>query len=193
MATAHRWTPTLLRHAIWLVFPPTVTGRPNLTAAAAATGVSARSLRRWLAGGATPTPEHATALRRALLPDPGILARQEDEHHWATEAAAVITAPRGRGIDPAWRSRGWHKPHVLRVLTNQDLGLSRPAVGLANPAKPFYPPHGWDVTAAQTFPNRPEALLSKHEQLDRVAATRVSVRADIVPTGRHECWLIERQ
>lgn len=187
------WSPERLRHAIWLVLPPTRRQGPDLVAAAAAIGVSARSLRRWLSGQSIPTGEHAAALRAVLLPDRTVLAQQQDERRWAEGAVRTISAPRGRGVDPVWRSRGWHKPHVLRVLTSQELGLARAAVALENSAKRFYPPAGWTITSEEVFPNRPAALLAKHGLLDEMAPHRVSVRADLVPTGRHECWLVDAQ
>lgn len=184
------WDAEQLRRAIWLSLPPTPAGNPSLKAAATATGVSVRSVQRWLSGASKPSGEHAAGLRSAMLPPPDVLARQRDEQRWATEAAAVIGAPRGRGVDPVWRSRGWHKPHRLRILHHKELKISRTHVGLANPAKRYYPPAGWRVVSEQIYPHRPAALLAKHEHLDQIAGVRLVVRADLVDTGRHECWLV---
>lgn len=184
------WDDEQLRRAIWLALPPTTAGNPSLEAAATATGVSVRSVQRWLSGTCTPSAEHATALRTALLPPPQILVRQHEQRVWAIEANKVIGAPRGRGVDPSWRSQGWHKPHVLRILHHAELGISRIAVGLAAPAKRYYPPHGWVTESETTYPHWPAALLAKHAHLDQVAGHRVRIRPALLGKGRHECWMV---
>lgn len=189
MSTVTRWTPQLLRHAIWLSLTPTPTGAPNLPAAAAAAGVTTRSLQRWLAGTTRPSPQHAQALRDALAPPTTALASQAAEHRWAHNAAKVIAAPRGRGVSPAWRSRGWHRPHEVHVLSHEQLGVHRVAVILGDRVKPLYHPGGWQIVSTAIHPHRPAALLAREQLLTDHQDARVDVRPGLLSTGRHLCWL----
>lgn len=194
MAEEYRsWSSDQLRHAMWLALPPTSAGNPAIATAASIVGVSPRSVQRWLAGDSVPSVAHTIALRAAVFPSREVLEQQQDERRWAWESAAVIGARGGRGVNDVWRQQGWHKPHLLRILKHQEWGLERPFVGLGNPAKRYYPPGGWAVVSEETFPHRPAALIAKHDKLDEVAANRVAVRADLVSSGRHECWLTSTQ
>lgn len=186
------WSGSELAHALWLALPPAPRGGPDLAAVAAELEVSTRTVQRWLSGASRPTPEHGAALRALIAPPAQALGTQADEARWAREASSLIGAARGRGVSPAWRARGWHRPHVVQVLELADLRLRRVEVRLADPVKP--PTHGaWTVVSSQTYPNRPAALLGKHELLEVHRDRRVRIRAGLVSTGQHLCWLPEGQ
>lgn len=184
------WSAEDLAHALWLALPPAPRGGPDLGAVASALGVSRRSVQRWLAGASRPTDAHAASLRALIAPPAQALRVQADEARWAYEAAALIGAARGRGISPAWRARGWHRPHRLQVLALPDLGLHRVEVVLADPAK--RPTYGaWELVSSQVYPHRPAALVAKHELLEVHQDRRVRIRAGLVSTGQHLCWLTQ--
>lgn len=195
MSPAHRsaepdatWSGAQLAHALWLALPPAARGGPDLTAAAAAVKVSPRTVQRWLSGASRPTIEHAAALRDLIAPPAQALRAQADEARWAREAASLIRAARGRGVSPAWRAQGWHRPHLLQVLALPRLQLHRVEVVLADPVKA--PTRGaWEVVSSRTYPNRPTALLAKHDLLDQHADRRVRIRPGLISKGQHLCWL----
>lgn len=182
------WSGAQLAHALWLALPPAARGGPDLAAAATELKVSTRTVQRWLSGTSRPSPEHAAALRALIAPPAYALAVQVDEARWAREAVALIGAPRGRGVSPAWRARGWHRPHRLQVLTLSALGVQRVEVVLADPVKA--PSYGaWDVVSSTAYPNRPAALVAKHELLEAHQDRRVRIRPGLIRKGQHLCWL----
>lgn len=186
--SAEVWSAADLAHALWLALGPAPRGGPDLGAAAAALGVTRRSVQRWLSGTTHPTDAHAAALRTLIAPPSQALRAQADEARWAREAAALIGAARGRGISPAWRARGWHRPHLMQVLAQPDLGVRRVEVVLADPVK--RPSRGgWELVSSQAYPHRPAALVAKHELLEVHRARRVRIRPGLVSAGQHLCWL----
>lgn len=186
--TGTTWTGAQLAHALWLALPPAARGGPDLAAAAAAVKVSPRTVQRWLSGASRPTIEHAAALRELIAPPAQALRVQADEARWAREAATLIRAARGRGVSPAWRAQGWHRPHLLQVLALPELQIHRVEVALADPVKA--PSRGaWEVVSSRTYQNRPAALLAKHELLEQYADRRVRIRPGLISKGQHLCWL----
>lgn len=182
------WTLSELRTAAYLSHGGTP-ARPDVTALARHVGVTPRTVQRWLAGDTRPTPGNAAKLRAALLPDAEVLARQRDERRFAETATVAMAAPRGRRIADAWLKQGWHTPHLLQHLRHPHLHAERLTVTLAHPAKPTPTPRGWTVVASITYPNRPLALLGKHQILDHVAAYRIVLRPALAAKGRTDCWL----
>lgn len=87
------------------------------------------------------------------------------------------------------RDMGWHHPHRLWHLRNEQLQLERLMVTRLDPVKPTTTPTGWSVVAAITFDNQPLALGGKYQILDQIAPWRVTVRPELVDKGRHEAWL----
>lgn len=183
------WTTSELRRAIWLGYGGISPRRPATPQVAAEIGVSVRSLQRWLSGRSHPSPQHAAALRAALAPPVDVLARQAQDRKHAIAAVRELARTRYRPASKQWRTLGWHQPHDLRLLHHERLGILRTVVGLAAPAKPFVIPAGWTEREVTHFPNRPAAVVAKHEILDRVAPWRIRARADLVADGRHEVWL----
>lgn len=186
MTTDQRlWTAAELKHALAITFGTTRLGTPRLTEPARMIGITPRSLQRWLTGQRHPSPEHTLALRQALLPDPEVLTRQAREHERALEATQL----KPRTWPRQWKTQNWHRPHTLSILTNPQLRISRPAVHLTDPAKKYYPPPGWHITSTTNHPNRPTAILAKHQLLQDNAATRIAAGKHLLDKGRSECWI----
>ncbi len=186
---ARAWSAGELRQAIWLGYGGISPRRPATSQIAAEIGVSVRSLQRWLSGRSHPSPQHAAALRAALAPPSDVLARQAQDRTHAIAAVRELARTRYRPASKQWRAQGWHQPHDLRLLHHERLGILRTVVGIAAPVKPFVTPTGWTQLEVAHFPNRPTAVVAKHEILDRVAPWRIRTRAGLVADGRHEVWL----
>lgn len=192
--TPRTWTPDELRLAIWLGYGGTSPTRPATSAAAAAAGVSARTIQRWLAGASIPSIEHATQLRAALSPEPKALLSQAMQANHFRIAATELERPRTRAASSQWRAQRWHEPHTLWLLHHETLGVCRTMLTRAQPARPVEIPHGWTLLDRHTYPNRPRAGLAKHSLLERVEPWRIRIRDDLiapglVEAGRDETWL----
>ena len=60
---------------------------------------------------------------------------------------------------------------------------------LADPVKT--PSYGaWEVISSTTYPNRPAALVAKHELLQMNQDRRVRIRPGLISKGQHLCWLM---
>lgn len=192
--TPRAWTPEELRRAIWLGYGGISPARPATGAVAAAAGVSARTIQRWLAGTSKPSPEHATQLRAALSPDPKALLSQAMQVNHFRTAATELERPRARAASSQWRAQRWHEPHTLWLLHHEDLGLCRAMLTRAQPARPVEIPPGWTLLDRVTYPTRPRAGLAKHALLEKVEPWRIRIREDLVApglvdAGRDEAWL----
>lgn len=190
------WTADELRRAMALAHsnaPAAVPAGPDLKKAAAAAGVSVRTVQRWLSGDSRPRPDNARALRASLAPSADILRRQQmDRQHQVTLAASLAhdaTLKRPRPATRQARTLGWHTPHVLWLLHHEQLGICRLMVSMAHPVKPTAIPAGWTLRDRATYGDRPSALVAKYDALDRLGPWRVAVSASLVDDGRHECWL----
>lgn len=189
-AAARQWTLTELRQGIWLGYGAGDThAHPGVAAFAAAVGVSARTVRRWLAGSNAPSPARVATIRAALSPPADVLARQRMDRRHAEAAVKELARSRPRAASKQWRAQGWHLPHCVWLMHHEVLQIRRVMVARAQPARSTVFPDGWVIHAQLTLPTRPAAVLVKHDILDQVAPWRVRVRADLVEDGRHESWL----
>lgn len=159
---------------------------PSLRAAAAAIGVSARTLQRWLSSTNAPTPQHAARLRAAMLPAPDVLRRQEDEVGLARHAAVRMGVTVSR-LPATWRQRRWHEPHTLRLVTHAGLGVSRPVITRSG-LRPELG-KGWVVDDSRELPHHPAAVIVRSLLLADMAARRVNVRKELLAKGGSTCWL----
>jgi transcriptional regulator with XRE-family HTH domain len=160
----------------------------DVTALAAAVGMSERQVRRWLSGQARPGPETAQRLRAALLPPLEVLQRQADDARNARAALDELrqhdtgaAVPPGTPTDPSdgsdtssasaagfgariamWAERGWLDQHLLLVVTNPDLRYTRAGVVFADPGR---------VRALLETRPRPASLPRRHWQVLDAYAT----------------------
>lgn len=192
--TARPWSAQELRRAIWLGYGGSSPARPATSAAAAAAGLTARTLQRWLAGTSRPSPEHAAQLRAALSPAPKALLSQAMQANHFHTAAVELERPRARAASSQWRAQRWHEPHTLWLLHHEDLQICRAMLTRAQPARPIEIPTGWTLLDRATYPNRPRAGLAKHALLELAGPWRIKIRDDLtapglVDAGRDETWL----
>ncbi|MEP7370326.1 MAG: helix-turn-helix transcriptional regulator [Dermatophilaceae bacterium] len=183
------WTLEDVRRAIWLAYGGPTPERPRLPDLADHLGVSVRTVQRWLSGTNQPAPKHAQRLRELTAPPAAVLGRQRQERSHLEGTLLAMNAPRGRAMPRTVRDMGWHHPHRLWHLRNDELQLERLMVTRLDPIKPTPTPAGWKVIAAITFDNQPLALAGKYQVLDDVGPWRVAVRPELVSKGRHEVWL----
>ncbi len=184
---ARAWTRAELAHAASLGYGSTRTGRPNATAIGAAVGVSARTIQRWMTT-SVPTTPNAARLRAALLPGLATLTRQRDEVTFA--AAATHTLATRKRVPSVWRAQGWDQPHLLRVLTHPDLGISRPSIALIDRAKPLPSVGRWSIQTSLEVPHYFAALQLRGALLHQMGPWRVRVLPNITE-GHTLCWLTQ--
>lgn len=183
------WSAEELRRAMWLAHGGVSPSRPATSRVAAAAGLSTRTVQRWLAGEATPTADHAAALRSVLYPDAKTVAAERMERRHAEAAAKELSRARPRPASSQWRQMRWHEPHILWLLHHEDLGVNRTMITRSTTTKPVEIPAGWTLIDRATFPNRPLAVMTKHSLLEEMSPWRVQLREGLVDAGVSESWL----
>ena len=182
------WTLEEIQLAVRLSYGVRRSGHPNVGPVAAQLGVSERSVQRWLAGSSQPRPERLEQLRAVLMPDPGVLRRQERDVEVARGAVSALGARKAVRATGHWRRESWHRPHLLFVLERDDLGIRCPAIRLEDSVKAGAVPVSWKVVEVVEARTRPEAVLVRGELLQQVEAWRVRV-APQWSSASSMCWL----
>ncbi len=94
---------------------------PDTAAAAAAMGVTRRTLQRWLHAEHGRSVAHIPVKRleqltKLLLPQAETLAHEEQQARYAYKAIDGLRLPRKMGIKPAWEKQRWPETHRVVVL-----------------------------------------------------------------------------
>lgn len=182
------WTITDLQVAVAAAFGTRRGGHPNVEPIAAALGVSPRSVQRWLAGSNHPAIERRAALRNLLLPDPGVLRRQERDAEVARIAVTAMNARRAKKATAHWRRQGWAERHLVQLLSNDRRQICCVSLHLADQVKAPSLPGAWSAVETLSVPSRPRGVLVRAALLDSVAAFRIRVAPTFAPVPTM-CWL----
>lgn len=188
-----RWTHHRLRIVLGTAFGLNSRGGPDTAVAAAALGVSRRTVQRWLHG-ADRALVHLPAsrleqIRRAARPDAESLRQEETAARYARAAIERITSPGSAGVLPAWQERHWLEPHLVAVLGLPVLGLNQVAVSRASERTlPDLRKRG-KVRSHTTVPTRFHATALAQELLAQMDAWRVLTPPGVVKQGRTQTWL----
>ena len=187
-----RWTVRQLEGVLALSYGAGPRGGPDTVAAAAALGVSRRTVQRWLHG--SPRARARIPAQRLLqitLPTPQVLRQEEQAAAYAREAIARIALPKGRGVEDVWRVQRWLEPHLVAVLeVNTDRGVRLRQVTVSRGhTKSLQALRRRGVVADFTVvPTRFHATVLVHELLGRVQPWRVLPLPGVVTMGRTQTW-----
>ncbi len=192
-AGGSRWTYRRLRVTLGLAFGVNSRGRPDTATAAAALGVSQRTVQRWLHGKDRARVRAPAArleqIRRAVRPDEQSLGQETTAARYARNAIARIALPDDTGVLPAWRDRKWLEPHLVAVLDLPALGLRQVAISRGSDrALPELRKRG-RVVSHTTVATRFHATALAAELLQHVDGWRVQTPAGVVKQGRTQTWL----
>lgn len=112
------WTGRRVAWTLVMLYGTNTRGGIDTAGAAAGLERSQRTIQRWLAEAKRQPPpvERAALLAAHGMPSGEALRGEQQGASYAEEAIARIALPRGVGILPAWRTRGWLEPHLVAVL-----------------------------------------------------------------------------
>ena len=187
-----RWTRDQLELALRVAFGSTARGGPDTAAAAAALGVSRRTVQRYLHRDeqqrAALPDSRLEQIRHAMRPDPESLRQEQIAERYARTAIGRIADPAGPAVLPAWRERRWLEPHLVAVLELPRVGLRQIAISRADDtALPALRKRG-KVLSHATVPSRFHATVLAGAVLEKVGPWRIQTPPGQVKQGRTQTW-----
>lgn len=188
-----RWTYRRLRLMLSRAYGVNSRGGPDTAAAAAALGVSPRTVQRWLRG----KPRAFVALpdgrleqiRRDIRPDGQSLTQEQLSAAYARNAIERIALPGGVGVLPAWKQRRWLEPHLVAVLELPAGGLRQVTVGRKSNRTLVELGKRGKVLSHTTVATRFHATALASAVLQQVDGWRVTAPAGLVKQGRTQTWV----
>lgn len=186
-----RWTRGRLASVMRLTYGAGKRGGPDSRTAAAALGVSRRSVQRWLHGPDQQAAEIPSGrlqeFLRHVTPDEELL---RDEEYAAAHARQAIKRVRGRRrLSPAWRSQHWLDPHLVAVLDLGDLGVRQVAVCRSAEQTVQELHRRGTVVDSTIVDSRFHAAVLAHELLRLVGPWRVLPPRSRVKQGPTQTWM----
>jgi len=193
------WTRARLERVMCLRFGFAPDGAaPDTAAAAAAMGVSRRTVQRWLHAGHGRRIAHIPARRREqliqlLLPAPDTLAREDQQARYARKAVAGLALPREMGIKPVWEQQRWLEPHKVVVveIRVRHLKIRQLAVSRNTPARLAELSRRGKVVDEVVVPTRFHATLLGLDTLNQLTPWRFQAGTDQVVQGYTQAWIAD--
>ncbi len=169
-------------------------GGPDTAAAAAALGVSPRTVQRWLRGkprafASLPTGR-LEQIRRDIRPDGQSLNQEQLTATYARSAIERIALPGEVGVLPAWRQRRWIEPHLVAVLELPGGGLRQVTVSRKSDRTLAELGKRGKVLSHTTVATRFHATALVAVVLQQTDAWRVTAPAGLVKQGRTQTWAV---
>lgn len=169
-------------------------GGVDTAAAAAAMGVSPRSVRRWLHADHGRSIAHIPESRLAqlialLLPSEETRRREAQQADYAAKAIAQVAMPRGVGVKPAWSTQRWLEPHSVVVLSIAHLGIRQLAVLRSDRMTGAKLSRRGRILDRAEVPTRFHATVLIHQVLEHVGSWRFQAGTDQVVQGYTQAWL----
>lgn len=193
------WTRARLERMMALRFGFAPDGRPDTAAAAAAMGVSRRTVQRWLHARhgrsiAQIPPRRRDQLIRLLVPGSETLARELQQTVYASQAIEGLRLPREMGIKPAWKTQHWLEPHLvvvleIRVATQRIRQL---AVARNTPDRIRELTKRGKVVDQVVVDTRFHATVVVHQILQQLTPWRFQAGTTQVTQGFTQAWIVER-
>lgn len=187
------WTRARLGRVMALRFGATRSGRVDTAVAAAAMGVSRRTVQRWLHAAHGRSLAHIPARRleqliALLLPSQETRARQAQQARYAAKAIAQLADE--TGVKPAWQRQRWTEPHLVAVIEVrlQELRIRQFAVGRLTPTKRAEVARRGRVADQAVVPSRFHATVLTHLVLTKLAPWRFQAGQDQVLQGYTQAW-----
>lgn len=171
---------------------------PDTAAAAAAMGVTRRTVQRWLHADHGRSVAHIPPKRREQLiellqPAAETLAREEQQARYARKAIDGLRLPRKMGIKPAWEKQRWLEPHRVAVLEIpvRHLKIRQLAIARDEPSRVAELTRRGKVVDEATVPTRFHATVLVHQVLTEMAPWRFQAGGDQVTQGFTQAWMVE--
>lgn len=189
-----RWTKARLLRHLQLFFPAERGNRVDVAAAAAAMGVSPRTVRRWLQG--SPRQKARIPQRRLAqllaftTPRPERIEQELQQARYAYEAVQQIRVPRQAGVLDSWRRQQWLDDHLVVVIEVRWHGqrLRQLLAGRATAAKMAEFAKRGRILDQATVPTRFDATLLIQHWLDQLAPWRIRASERMVPSSFTQVW-----
>lgn len=192
------WTRARLARVMCLRFGFAGDGGPDTAAAAAAMGVTRRTVQRWLHADHGRSLAHIPARRREqlialLLPAAETMAREAQQARYAAKAIEGLGLPRKMGIKPAWERQRWLEPHLVVVLEVpvEHLRIRQLAVCRNAPERVGEVERRGKVVDRAIVPSRFHATLLAHQVLAELAPWRFEAGPGQVAQGYTQAWMVE--
>lgn len=192
------WTRARLERAMCLRFGFASDGGPDTRSAAAAMGVSRRTVQRWLHADTGRSLAHIPSNRldqliSLLLPSAETRAKEDQQARYAARAIEGLHLPRKMGIKPSWERQRWLEQHLVVVLEIKvrHLRIRQLAVGRADGRKLDEFRRRGAIVDQTIVPTRFHATLLTHRTLTELAAWRFQAGDDQVVQGFTQAWLAD--
>ena len=188
------WTRARLVRVMSLRFGTNSRGHVDTSAAAAALGVSPRTVRRWLAGNsgrqlAHIPPRRLLQLIEVLQPTTERLRDEQREADYARHAIEQLKLPRKLGVLPSWQKRRWTEQHVVAVLAIRKAAIRQLAVMRSGPKTSETLRRRGPVLDFMVVPTRFHATVLVHEMLTELGPWRFQAKPGSVLQGATFAWL----
>ncbi len=194
---APTWTRARLERVMCLRFGFAHDGTsPDTANAAAALGVSRRTVQRWLHAAhgrslAHIPPRRLEQLVELLLPTAETRAREAQQARYAERAISGLHLPRKMGIKPAWERQRWLEPHVVVVLEIRvrHLRIRQLAIARAEETRVSELHRRGRIIDQAVVPTRFHATVVAHRALSELAPWRFQALPEQVQQGFTQSWL----
>lgn len=188
------WTRARLARVMSLRFGTNSRGHVDADAAAAALGVSPRTVRRWLAGRhgrqlAHIPPRRLRQLIEVLQPATERRRDEQQQADYAREAIEQLKLPRKLGVLPSWEKRRWTEPHVVAVLGIRKHGIRQLAVMRSGGRTSDALRRRGQVLDFVVVPTRFHATVLVHRMLTELGPWRFQAKPGSVLQGVTQAWL----
>ncbi|MGV1010105.1 MAG: hypothetical protein ACOYBY_16110 [Dermatophilaceae bacterium] len=192
-----RWTRARLERVMRLRFGTNRRGHVDTTAAAAALGVSQRTVQRWLHGAhgrsrAQLPPARLQQLIGLLQPSEDTRRREEHQARYAAEAIEKLRSGKG-GARQVWQRQRWLEPHLVVVIQtsrHRDPKIRQITVNRVSSTKNPIARRGTVIDQA-VVPTRFHATVLVHHVLTTLALWRIQVGVGDVEAGFTQAWLAD--
>lgn len=192
------WTRARLARVMCLRFGFAHDGGPDTAAAAAAMGVTRRTVQRWLHGDHGRSLAHIPPRRREqlvtlLLPSAETMVREEQQARYAAKAVEGLRLPRKMGVKPAWERQRWLEPHQIVVLEIpvEQLRIRQLAICRNDPDRVAEVERRGKVVDRAVVPSRFHATVLAHQVLADLAPWRFEAGQGQVAQGYTQAWMAE--
>lgn len=192
------WTRSRLQRVMRLRFGITRFGAVDTRAAAAAMGVSQRTVQRWLAGSHGRALAHIPAARleqliSLLLPSGKARVREAQAAGYAAKAIASISRPSKLGLNPAWEKQRWLEPHLVAVIEVRvhELRIRQLAIARDEAARTAQLHRRGRVVDQTVVPTRFHATMLTHHVLTALGPWRFQAGTDQVVQGYTQAWVAD--
>lgn len=176
-----------------LRFGLTPRGALNTAAAAAAMGVSQRTVQRWLHAPhgrslAHIPPARLKQLITLLLPSEETRERERQVARNAATAIEQLARPNSLGLRPAWVAQRWHEEHLVAVIEIKEYAIRQVAVARSDATKRAQLAKRGRIVAEAVVPTRFHATLVVHEVLTQLEPWRFAAGPGQVLQGFTQAW-----